>query len=586
MKYNLAPVAQNSPYDGSYTHQTTIDFNQVVPLFSNEVLIGDDLTADVRGVIRLSPLNFPTYGNFRLKLVTMFVPYYQVFKDFDAWYSGISEDSEGHIVAPFIPRVWFLNFLTSDPFGEHLVATPSNPVSKELIDFQYFTTDGTQMFWHFNNFGRYVYKIFQMLGYCVETNASLSPTSAYATGRPYNGLPLLAFFKGFNDYMSLPTNYNYNVIHRVLATLYNGGSLSQLDVDDLIQAFQMVRPLMGSDYFTSAFNDFNNPGNTVPSVTGVGNLDSTLRDYFRIPNDVSTDNQAQYLDTSNGDISAYQLRFLRSLDAFVRRNNLAGSRAAQRIFSRFGIKSEDFRSNYAHVINITRSNFNVGDIMSTTPNENPALGLGTYGGQSIAQVEHKFNFKSADFGHLITYAFIEVDASYMNTISPTCLRSEYLDFYQPEFDGVGLQPVPYSQLTNEPGIDVVGAPYSGNKIFGFVPRYEDYRTNINKITGDFVHLSSLWPWHFGRDFRSFYKDGIGLSIKPQSNNFQFVGNEFDRIFVTDTDSTPDGDIYDHFFCAFAIQLNGRRRMKSRAGSIDFKDGQLAIEALGKNVQSV
>lgn len=580
MQYNIAPSASvSSQVSLSTRNITTLDFNQIIPAHSLECILGDKHHISINQFTRCSPLVVPTYGNFKLGYVSFFVPYYQVFSDFDTFYSGSTSLGLNSIQLPYFTLQSLLNAFNSDSLS-HVSATDENP------DYIYYGSVANKR--TFNANGRYLYKVMQMLGYSF-TESMKAGSSIMDT--KFNALPFLCYLKAFNDWMSLSSIYDKSTLTSFLRKVRNGGNISS----DFINIFptlpSLLRPLVGSDFFTSAYNTYNFAINSGTSTF----LNRGFKDNLNpiSPNSVSSsdasasDQLGVYSRLNSVDnspaLSIRQLKFLQSFDRFLRRNELSGTRAAQRIFSRFGLKTEDFRSNYAQQIASTVIDFNVADVTSTSPNTDPSLGLGTYSGQSVSAGDFSFDFECNDFGHLITFAYIDVNSQYINTISPEVLRSSALDFYQEDFDGVGFQPICYAQLYNNPSVEMTVSDASKidplSSIFGFQPRYEEYRTAYSRVTGDFVHLDSMDSWHFARKLDSTQNSSTFGNLIPQSYAFQF-SDEWRRIFTSEV--VPDG--FDHFFTAFNIDVKSIRRIKSRAGSIDLPDGQLSVASLGRTVQ--
>lgn len=81
-------VKGHSKMDLSQSHLTTLDFGQIVPLLSEELIPGDKFNVKGNFFSRMAPLVKPTYGKFSFKTMSAFVPYYQVADDAEAWLAG------------------------------------------------------------------------------------------------------------------------------------------------------------------------------------------------------------------------------------------------------------------------------------------------------------------------------------------------------------------------------------------------------------------------------------------------------------------------------------------------------------------
>lgn len=580
MQYNIAPAATNrTNVSLSHNHISTIDFNQINVVEVTDCIIGDEHHNVISPFVRLAPLAVPTFGNFSLHLCTFFVPYYQVFKQFDSFITGAN--NFGSLQSQLLPSLQLYDLYRSLILNTDCVQVTDGGHTDIVID----TGSASQPEVHGYRFGRrakQIYKILCTLGYAATDLTSYGDSRTHQ----FNALPILCFLKGFNDWLTLSSTYSQSDLTAFIQNPFLENSAFIIDHSKLISVLDTyIHPLIGSDYFTSAYNSPIYSSSTIQNPTPQLGFFDKLRQNVAKDNEVGGSANDNYLSLhfQPSEISAYSLKFLKSFDTFVRRNQLAGTRPAQRIFAAFGLKSEDFRSNYAHLVNHTVIPFNVADVTSTAANADPALGLGTYAGQSVASGKYEYNYKCDDFGCLITIAFVDVKAQYKSSISALALKKTNLDFYQPDFDGVGLMPVSRAQLYCNPTLGPNMELDSGHvqSIFGFVPRYEEYRSEFDKVSGDFLIYDTMDSWHFARNFAQ--SNSLRKAL-PQSNDFQFTGNEFDRIFTAEV--SDNEDVADHFFCVFNINHSAVRPIKSRAGSIDMKEGQLQIASHGKTIQEM
>ena len=139
-------------------------------------------------------------------------------------------------------------------------------------------------------------------------------------------------------------------------------------------------------------------------------------------------------------ISEYALTALKSLTDFMKRNQLAGSKAADRYLARFGkaLTSEQLgRSVY---LGASMQDIQIGDIMSTsdTVNGNAGEQLGAYAGKGISYGNGHFDYETKEYGMFITVCSIVPKVGYFQGIDRTVKHLSKLDFYMPEFDNLGV----------------------------------------------------------------------------------------------------------------------------------------------------
>lgn len=81
-------VKSRNKFDLSRSHLTTMDFGEIVPLFVEETIPGDEITVNGNYFSRMAPLVRPTYGKFQFKTMSAFVPLHQIAEDAEAWLAG------------------------------------------------------------------------------------------------------------------------------------------------------------------------------------------------------------------------------------------------------------------------------------------------------------------------------------------------------------------------------------------------------------------------------------------------------------------------------------------------------------------
>lgn len=610
MKYNVSSARSSSTVSLNCSHLTTLDFSQVLPIQATECIIGDKHNVNVSPFVRLAPLVNPTYGTFDLCLTTLFVPFYQVFKDFDNFIANV------HSVGGSSTKIPTLQLsLLQQVFLNKALATevedPQSNDSQSLESYDFCKKDGSNVvhFYKLTSQGRYIYKILNSVGY------TFIPESSNFRA---NALPILCFLKAFNDWFTISSNYSTSPITSFLRNPYSGVQPpTDIDPNKLLECLLLCIPVLGDDYFTGLQQFINLPSDSISDnrlLNGI--LDGSLNP--QTPTNIAQGKPYEHFNVSQNEnfiavkedglnsadtIPTFSIDQARALQMYIVRNNLAGTRAAQRIYSRFGLKSEDFRSNYAHLIHRQKIPFVIGDVTATATTSDTTnsihQGLGSYAGQGIASGNYRYSYECNDFGMLFTFANIEARAQYLPALSSTVVKSSALDFYQPEFDGTGFAPVCLAQLfSNHKLVTRSSSTVEPPKVsttdfaFGFSPRYQDYRQTYDKVTGDFTSTiyASMDGWHFGRDFifqTPIFDAGNRTVLSPQSLQFQTNGREYDRIFQRDSANLNVNGLeaYDHFICQFNFGHVASRPILSPANSLGLPDGNITQQQFGTQVDN-
>ena len=192
--------------------------------------------------------------------------------------------------------------------------------------------------------------------------------------------------------------------------------------------------------------------------------------------------------------------FLKDFDDWVRRNNYSGSRAVQQIYSRFGIKTDDYKSHYAQVITTDEQPIQVGDITSTAYDSSDA-GLGSYAGKGIVNCGKNVSVQVSDYGVIIILGYFTVTPMNSFGYDKRVLRNSPLDYYNPEFDGMGADAISVGEVWASP-IDSTNPTVNDINIFGFTERYNAYRYGRDVISGEFRDYRAngdMNVWHSGRN---------------------------------------------------------------------------------------
>ncbi len=582
---NIAPGASvSSRVRLDQSHLTTMDFGQIVPLYNISTLPRDKFDIDFNVFSRVAPLNFPAYVDVNLVAVTCYVPYYQVFDQSDAFFTGLKSRNGKTTSLPYFTQydLDMLFFPETGDVAEFETVTVSTAAAADIVG----TRATSKEYYSFTYYGRFIYKILRSLGYQLSCGIDLpaSGTSSYVTSAKalkLNALPLLCFCKAYNDWFSSSYNFASSTLGAILEGLkHSNYSSNVIDTNTLDNMLGSIRLMYKSDYFTNSWRYTNSP---LPDPTMASFV--VPQSGTNSPHVISSSQNETYTTINTGGslgyLNATQMRALTALDNFIRRNNYAGTKPAIRALAKFGIKTEDFKSNYADILKIKRIPLNIGDVTQTS--ESTDSPLGSYSGKGIVSGDDRVSINCSDYGQIIVIGFLQVDTAYPFAYDREVLKSDLFDFYQESFDGLGMQAISYNELVSDPSHALApGTSYMGNNVFGFTERYNEYRTSRDKITGDFTLFNELYAWHAGRELNQFRS----TAVNAQTDDFIYYSNrkqsEFDRIFaLTDAGSSTAPD---HFYMACYFKVNAERPIKNSNQVSNLGVGDINIEKNGTHVE--
>lgn len=572
-------------FDRSSMHITTLDFGK--PNVSNifSVNKGDSVHVNLNQFMRLSPLAVPTYGNIKLTTRAFFVPNRILTPNWQAFYS--QSLAETYKVLPYFTLESLWNYFVNSSAGLLLESTAEN------YDFKATTTDVVVQYYTLTDKGRFFYQILLGLGY------SFSPVSFNSSPSLKNFkqsfLPLLAYLRIYNDVL-YPS--------RFLSSSYFGDLfvLNQFDentdAEIIFDAFaQTLFVPYENDFFCNTWASFNSPNGLTNGFSNqVG--DVYLPDLSAQKSDDLTSGTSGALVVDNSGtfarvgsssdsgvtytLSSYGHRLLDSLSDFVLRNNLAGSRFLDYVKAHFGYTTDSERINYAQFLGSYVSNSNIMDVTSTaeTLSSNNGDVLGAQAGKGYINGQGRLSFDVPEVGFIIFISYLSPSYGYYQGQKPWCAYKESrLDYYNPDFDNIGNEPIPHCALVGSSTTAselIRGNNTAFTTVFGFAPRYSfEYKNGHDFLTGDFRCLSrnkGLDSFHTFRNIT--YHKGTS-NILSNNLSFHAIDNQYDRIFSTSFNNSDK--TYDHFIGYFQFSIKVYSNMRSISESLPFYEDE------GKNV---
>lgn len=627
MQVNSA-ITKKTKLDLSHQHITTADFMQLVPVMTYEMSPGQKISGSFEAFARLNPLPVPTFGRANIHFNKYFVPYRTIMGS-EAWNDFITDSVhvlsnsalDSGIIAsvPLIKDSTFVDLFLShsagvininDSAGIHNAMIDTNSLVYEIAagqvtpsqtpyDFAV-TVDDTLdpiRYFVFTVKGRNFIKIIESLGYKIVWHLLKENDSRDFS---LSALPLLALARIYVDWY-FPNQYHnlldYDYLLRLLkeditlSTRY----LIEGDLFVLLSLASYVQ--YDSDLFTACFD---NP---------VGPNDGNFS-HFSVP-DISVGSEFNYIDNVGGSenngtpvlsadgvassnplgITQYALTALRSLTDYLTRHRLAGSQAYQRYLARFGM-ALPFSSRMRSVFcGRDIQPLQIGDVMATADSDGASLGA--YAGKGLSYGTNGFEYETSEYGLFIIMMSIVPASGYFQGIDGTLFHRNRLDFFTPEFDQLGCSAVRGSQLY---------VPQSGGAdsyldvehIFGYLPRYYELKTKLDRLTGNFrlgsingstadnTEFNAANAWHLMRTFSpdDWSNGNYSIVHSPQFLYGHSDALQYKRIFYNSDDTAPD-----NFTMIMNFNLESIAPMASLFDTYEFDDkgSKVTLDVNGQKV---
>ena len=620
-------VTNKTKMDLSSQRISTSDFMQLNVSKILEVVPGESVNINTETFARLNPLVVPTLGRASIKTSKFFVPFRIINKSFtdmlaDTIHMQADGDYEDNYIPSGVPTISNANLVsiftgatgtTVDSPGALIYPINGGSSYDVGVVTGYTGSSALVDAYNFTEVGRQIYKLLLDCGYQIVFDLSYDDN--------YSFMPLLALMRIYADWY-FPTQYvNVSIYQKMCALFnydsYNGGLV--LDMSALRGILKLMCYVQyDSSVFVSAWDQPNSPAvgtytsnykltniDTISSVYGVTSAPTSNGLYseqgyvsnnsgnsnvnnrvgganapFIIPSVLGTSNGSPYM--LNTPISEYLLHGLHALTDFLKRHELVGSRAYERLLSRYGVSTPAEKINRSVFLGSDTQAIQIGDVMATADTDGAELGK--MAGKGISYGQSNLNFETDEFGYVIILTSIVPITGYYQGCDPMVLRTKRFDFYVPEMDALGVEPVMSKTLYVPSFVTSSGYTNLPTQIFGFLPRYYSYKAaSHDTLSGNFRCASlngtnPLYPdvyngassWHLMRTFDSIdYPDASSIVHTP---DFMLGQNDYDqwkRVFYanpTDKATAPD-----NFTIIQNFDIVAYAPMKSLYDSYEFED---------------
>lgn len=451
-------------------------FNNLTPIFLQEIVPGDKFKVSTEMLIRLAPMMAPMMHRVNAYVHYFFVPNRLVW---DNWEDFITGGRTG-LLAPTFPSIAFNN------------ANKSYFLKGTLADY---------------------------FGLPAVTGSNLTQTMNI------NALPFRAYQQIYNDYYRDPN-------------LSDPISFLQGDLATDVSTIATIRKrCWEKDYFTSALPwvqrgaDVSLPfvGNVTPSYKSQSNLltsaggtpaDGSLTNVGQSLRSGAQNLRVENLNTMQVTATGLTINDLRQslrLQEWLEKNARGGARYVEQILMHFGVVSSDARLQRAEYLGGGKTPIVVSEVLATAENQNDGVGVGDMYGHGIGVGNTNQFIKSfEEHGYVIGILSVLPRTAYQQGVNKMWRKTTKFDFYFPEFAHLGEQVVDQSELYYD------GIAATNGVTFGYQSRFAEYKYTQSSVHGDF--RDNYAYWHMGRIFTG-----------PPSLNTSFVeADSTKRVFrVTD-----------------------------------------------------
>lgn len=579
------PIASHNrcQLDLTSQHVTTSDFLQFGVTKCIEMVPNQSINIKHECFSRLTPLYVPTFGRANIQHRAFFVPMRTIMP---AWNDFIT-DTPHHFSSSSITQA--PSIVTSVPSFTNLVLVSSiydtNSEFSTIVateaesDFQYsrYSTGSTPTlqaseYRKFTKLGRFAWKLLRSLGY--------NPVFTNLNTDVYSAMPLLAAARIYYDYFYPPQYHNDDDSAFIYSLVTNDVKSNDtfLTTSRLQRLFKILYKIpYPSDYFVSAWDTPTSP--SLGHFSEIQMMDSTSpSQVIGTPNSQTEEFAGTVEIYGNSAITQFALNALKGLSDYMKRHQIVGSKALDRYLSRFGVKLSNEKLNRSVMIKEYNQDIKFGDVTSTAATENATLGA--YAGRGLSYGDNNIDFTTDEYGYLFIVSTISPFVQYFQGMERKVNHLTRFDFFTPELDNLGTQALGAKELYVPIVTDAYDATYQ-DKVFGFVPRYAEYKVPYSQLTGDLSLNSfkvSSEPWTLYRDMSFIYTNNDNnpaVSFDDIHHGINFVmandAQQYNRIFNyqgNEENGTPE---VDHFNVIHNFDISSSFPGKSLYNDYNFED---------------
>lgn len=468
----------------------------LIPVLSKEVLPGDSWDQDSQLMARIAPLVSPVMHPYDVKLYSFYTPCRILWDEFKAYITK-GRVGQSNPLHPFITindanKAYFPIGGLADHLGVQsatdITAAPvlTNDINISALPFRAYQEIVKEFFWNQNVADYPVYS--KASG---DSNADIEVLTTmrkkqWEADRYVSALPFAQ--RGSTVIMPVDIEFTY----REPAIAYNG---------------------IGTDL---------SPGPlTLGAGTGSGN---------EVTDDLGTEATIDNIEEIEGtSLDINEFREALALQKWLENNARGGDKYIDQLLVRWGVRSSDARLQRPEYLGGASVPIAISEVLSTAQfeNETDTIPQGNMAGHGIGGGSgNGFRRFFEEHGYVTTVMCIIPRTGYMQGIDKKFTRLDSLDWANPEFANLGEEQI----LTKELYYDPLAIPSAADILFGYTPRFSDYKFSPSTVHGEF--RTSLKHWTAVREFTE----------APVLSTDFVEANPTDRVFAV-TDPAVDKVYY-------------------------------------------
>lgn len=564
-------------FDLSRKFAFTAKLGELLPVFVEDVMPGDHFDISADWFTRSQPVTSPAYTRFGEYYDFFFVPYHLLWRYFpqfviqtddDNWATGITSKSNQFTQHPYLSSNEVLACI------RNMGTFDSNDnLTGSKVNMNKFTTAyGALKLLEYLGYGQTTTKLYSET---AGINRSIYPvgsagSSANAGNVALNPFPLAAYQKVYADFFrnsqwetTAPYSYNFDYLNQSnmkvpiptnpdLTFCQNGLlTLRYTNYNKDYFLGRLPEKQYGSEALASPLvtGDLKEPiklailgNNNIPAAV------TLVTDSFK--EQKATINSISKVPDNYVGIGALAIRQAEFLQKWKEITQSGGTDYVSQIEKHFGVKPNSEMAHRSKYLGGFDKKFGIDEVtntnLATAEAESNLMGKGVNAGHG------HITYDVHEHGIIIGVYHMSLLPEYSSQMTEKLMtKTMPTDYVIPELDNVGMQAVNAREFAGYLVPFVNGSSDKMNSIIGYVPRYAEYKTKVDKVCGAFAQTLNNWVTPLNKisalaikeGDTSFIDDGFFYKINPRI---------LDSVFAVTCDNTCDTDQF-LINCGFSVK---------------------------------
>ena len=564
-------------FDLSRKFAFTAKLGELLPVFVEDVMPGDHFDISADWFTRSQPVTSPAYTRFGEYYDFFFVPYHLLWRYFpqfiiqtddDNWATGITSKSNKFTQHPYLSSNEVLACI------RNMGTFDSNDnLTGSKVNMNKFTTAyGALKLLEYLGYGQTTTKLYSST---AGVNRSVYPlssagSSSNAGNVALNPFPLAAYQKVYADFfrnsqwettapysynfdylnqsnmkVPIPTNPDLNFCQNGLLTLrytnFNKDYFLGRLPEKQYGSEALAAPLVDKNGNPVETGVFRNPQDTTVGLFLGTNIQSSGI------NKIVTSSSSSVAPYGIGALAIRQAEFLQKWKEITQSG---GTDYVSQIEKHFGVKPNSEMAHRSKYLGGFDKKFGIDEVTNTNlasaDAESNLMGKGVNAGHG------HINYDVHEHGIIIGVYHMSLLPEYSSQMTDKLMtKTMPTDYVIPELDNVGMQAVNAREFAGYLVPFVKSSAEKMNSIIGYVPRYAEYKTKVDKVCGAFAQTLDNWVTPLNKITATAIKDG-DTSFIDDGFFYKINPRILDSVFAVTCDNTCDTDQF-LINCGFSVK---------------------------------